>query len=318
MYGYLLTTGKRLHSQLGTIIILSFRLLFSLFRIPPIFVTREQADWKFTLIGRELSYACYVTGHLAVTRKRSKRMDGCTPFFINQLIKMKKIIVLLTLLFTTMTLFAQDIITKRDGEEIQAKVLNINDKEINYIKWTNLNGPTYTISKSEVFMIKYENGEKDVFEQEHISRQAKAQAESTYQIDTTKDLATQMSKNNIDFLKRQDLLKRAKRCKGWGAGLSITIFTGGLVGGILAGVADWSTGATIGYCSGVAVLSIIPYAILGTKGNRLESEAYRIKITSLPIKNIQIGELNIEPNINLMSHQNNKQHALGFGAKILF
>lgn len=233
---------------------------------------------------------------------------------------MKKIIVLLTLVFSTVTLFAQDVITKRNGEEIQAKVLNINDKEINYIKWTNLNGPTYTILKSEVFMIKYENGEKDIFEQEKKQAQMQTQTEIefTSPINTTEELATQMSKNNIDFLKRQDLLKRAKRCKGWGAGLSITIFAGGVVGGILGGVADWTTGATIGYCCGIGVLSIIPYAILGNKGSRLEAEAYKIKVASLPIKNVQIGNVNIESNINLMSYQSNKQHAFGLGAKISF
>ena len=91
------------------------------------------------------------------------------------------------------------------------------------------------------------------------------------------DRSEEEKQNYLDFLKRQDLLKRAKRCKGWGAGLGITIFAGGVVGGILGGVADWTTGATIGYCCGIGVLSIIPYAILGNKGSRLEAEAYKIK-----------------------------------------
>ena len=233
-------------------------------------------------------------------------------------INIKHFFIFTALILTSINLFAQDIITKRNGEEIAAKVLNINDKEINYIKWSNMDGPTYTIVLSEVFMIKYENGEKDVFEQDKKQSQTQTEIEFTPQINTTEEFATQLSRNNIDFLTRQDLLKRAKRCKGWGKGLGITILVGGTIGGILGGVSDWSTGAAIGYFCGVGVLTIIPAAILVTKGNRLETEAYKIKVTSLPIKKVQIGDVHLESNINLMSFQNNKQHALGLGAKILF
>lgn len=59
--------------------------------------------------------------------------------------------------------FAQDIIIKRNGDEIQAKVLTVSDSKIDYKKWSNQGGPTYTVSKDDVFMIKYINGDKDVF-----------------------------------------------------------------------------------------------------------------------------------------------------------
>ena len=65
--------------------------------------------------------------------------------------------------------YSQDIITLRNGEEIQAKVIKVGNVEIEYKKFSNLNGPAYTIEKSTVFMIKYENGSKDVFEEKKIS-----------------------------------------------------------------------------------------------------------------------------------------------------
>ena len=58
---------------------------------------------------------------------------------------------------------AQDIIVKTNAEEIKSKVLEVTQTEIKYKKFENLTGPTYSISKSETFMIKYENGIKDVF-----------------------------------------------------------------------------------------------------------------------------------------------------------
>lgn len=58
---------------------------------------------------------------------------------------------------------AQDVIVKKDGSTILSKVLEVNPSDIKYKKFSNQNGPTYTIDKSEVMSINYENGEKDVF-----------------------------------------------------------------------------------------------------------------------------------------------------------
>ncbi len=62
------------------------------------------------------------------------------------------------------SLDAQDIITKKDGTDITAKVLEVNINDIKYKRYSNLNGPTYTIAKSEILIVRYENGENDVFE----------------------------------------------------------------------------------------------------------------------------------------------------------
>ncbi|MFD2522486.1 hypothetical protein [Emticicia soli] len=59
--------------------------------------------------------------------------------------------------------YAQDIIFLKTGEEIKAKVKEVKDQEISYLKFENLEGPTYTILKSTILMIKYENGQKDIF-----------------------------------------------------------------------------------------------------------------------------------------------------------
>jgi hypothetical protein len=61
---------------------------------------------------------------------------------------------------------AQDIILKLNGEEIPAKVTEVGADEIKYKKFSNQDGPAYVMSLSEIFMIKYENGEKDLFAKE--------------------------------------------------------------------------------------------------------------------------------------------------------
>ena len=56
---------------------------------------------------------------------------------------------------------AQDVIVKKDGNTITSKVTEITSSEIKYKKFSNQNGPTYTIGKNEVNYINYENGERE-------------------------------------------------------------------------------------------------------------------------------------------------------------
>jgi len=58
---------------------------------------------------------------------------------------------------------AQDVIVKKNGEEINAKVSEVSTANVKYKRSSNLNGPDYNLDASEIFMIKYANGSKDVF-----------------------------------------------------------------------------------------------------------------------------------------------------------
>lgn len=76
---------------------------------------------------------------------------------------MKKLFLLLMALSCVTILNAQDIITMRDGTEVQAKILEVNPTEIKYKKYNNPDGPVFSVKKNEVLIVKYENGEKDIF-----------------------------------------------------------------------------------------------------------------------------------------------------------
>jgi len=83
---------------------------------------------------------------------------------------MKKITIILTVLIAmTITAYAQDVITKKDGTDIQAKVLEVTTTEVKYQKFDNQTGPTYVLLKTELLMIRYENGTKDIFNQSNTS-----------------------------------------------------------------------------------------------------------------------------------------------------
>lgn len=76
---------------------------------------------------------------------------------------MKKIILTVAAVFAMTFANAQDLITKKSGEDIKSKVLEVSTSEIKFKKYENLNGPIFTLLKSDVLLIIYENGTKDVF-----------------------------------------------------------------------------------------------------------------------------------------------------------
>jgi len=79
---------------------------------------------------------------------------------------MRKILFIVSLILIQLPLFSQDIIYKINGEEIKAKVSEVDLTTIKYRRFDNPTGPIYTIKKSEVSKIKYENGTVDVFQEE--------------------------------------------------------------------------------------------------------------------------------------------------------
>ncbi len=77
----------------------------------------------------------------------------------------ERFLVLLLTIISMNLLQAQDIITKRTGEDIKAKILEVGINEIKYKNFDNQNGPTYSLLKNDILIIRYENGTKDLFNQ---------------------------------------------------------------------------------------------------------------------------------------------------------
>ncbi len=61
---------------------------------------------------------------------------------------------------------AQDTLYLKNGNFISAKVIEIGTQEIKYKKTQNIDGPVYVINKTDVAMIEYASGYKDIFGQE--------------------------------------------------------------------------------------------------------------------------------------------------------
>lgn len=78
---------------------------------------------------------------------------------------MKRITLILSaLIFGATAAMAQDIITKRNGEDVEAKIVEVNQNDLRYKKANNPDGPTYTIAKKDVLLVRYQNGTNEIFD----------------------------------------------------------------------------------------------------------------------------------------------------------
>lgn len=142
---------------------------------------------------------------------------------------MKKELCFITLVFwNTYNVSAQDILTKRNGDEIEVKVLKISDSEVEYKKWSNPNGPSYTVSKSDVFMIKYKNGEKDVFsdtpsasaDKQNSQKQVQGAPQKAEPTDENASLTEQYNKYET-IVAEYTQKRKDKKCKRWWGTLGV-------------------------------------------------------------------------------------------------
>ena len=80
---------------------------------------------------------------------------------------MKKVLLIAALLAgSCLMATAQDIITKKDGTDIKARVKEVSPTEVKYLRWDNQEGPLFILPASDVLIIRFENGSNYVMDQQ--------------------------------------------------------------------------------------------------------------------------------------------------------
>ena len=85
-----------------------------------------------------------------------------------------KTIILTAICMTSSYSFAQDLIVKKDGSVIQAKVTKVGTSEVEYKKWSNQDGPQYSMEIADILAINYKNGDKETFGNVSANRNSQA------------------------------------------------------------------------------------------------------------------------------------------------
>jgi len=116
-------------------------------------------------------------------------------------LNLRKVVAIAICLAGSVTMSAQDIIVMKNGNEIQAVVQEVGVDVVKYKKYDNLDGPIYIKLKSEVFMIKYATGSKDVFSE------ARTPSLTVMQQRTTVNQQRSLSNGLTDSQQEQPVLK---------------------------------------------------------------------------------------------------------------
>ncbi len=79
---------------------------------------------------------------------------------------MKYILLFILFICSSNIIKAQDTLSTRYGESILVKVIEVGTSEVKYKKLDNLNGPVFSMLKSDLLMIKYANGTSEDYGKE--------------------------------------------------------------------------------------------------------------------------------------------------------
>jgi len=225
---------------------------------------------------------------------------------------MKKVLLLMLLVASSLTASAQDVIVKKDGSTILSKVIEIGTTEIKYKKWNNQNGPMYTIDKNDVQTINYENGEKETFSDVVTSQPQQGFNYNDY----TSQMAESMAANNR--LQKERLLASAKSWRVVGNVWYWVSFLGGIGGGIALYASGYKE-STYWICAGSGVASgLIGLGICSAVANNKEKAANSIASVPLIKQDFNIGNSRLSAVIDLMNDPNTRDKALGIGLSLNF
>lgn len=221
---------------------------------------------------------------------------------------MRKLCLVLSLCLSSL-IYAQDVIVLNDGSSIFSKVLEIDASQVKYRKYSNLDGPIYTMNITEILSIKYQNGEVEEFTDR--SQQIKQQES----ISVNSSLTT-TTINETNRLRKNKLMKSGESLQGIGdfiLGTSLVTGLGFMFASIFTGEnSQMITGAAL-MLGGTAIS--LPFGITGAIQMRKANE---IKIASIYQYDIDFENSTLSPNLNLMSDNINNAPSLGLGVKYTF
>ncbi|HQB20532.1 MAG TPA: hypothetical protein PK495_08150, partial [Bacteroidales bacterium] len=118
---------------------------------------------------------------------------------------MKKIIFLSCILFVQLTK-AQDVIFIFDGTTIESKVIAIESEVIKYKLWNSEEDSIYSIPKTEVIMINYANGNRDMFVNNESATQTPLFYDANEQLEYDKESFSKLRLGNKLLTEREAFL----------------------------------------------------------------------------------------------------------------
>lgn len=235
---------------------------------------------------------------------------------------MKRFILSIVALAITSVCFAQDIIVQKDGNTIPAKVIKVTQSEVEYKKFNNQDGPTYTISIKDLLRINYENGTIDTFGSANLNP-------NNVPVASTNSRPTDSQLVNLYF-EDSSKLKKAKIQKiiGYvGGGLLVA---GGIVLALSIDELDheksadyWgdekkpNEAAVAGGIS-LAAVGLVGGTCLVLNANHKIKQINRLSVMSIPFMDVHLSNKHVTANVDLIKDNYSKSRTLGLGLSYNF
>lgn len=218
------------------------------------------------------------------------------------------------MLLCSVSMFAQDVIVKKDGSTIVCRVIELNDSEIIYKKWADLNGSNYVMDKSLASAVNYENGKKVNISEMNNIYMPNNQNTGIQQYNDKALLALDFS-----LQKKDNKIKKYKKL-GWISGIT-GIGIGGLFVAFGAGsdhtkyqILYSSIGGTL-ILAGTAVSSVF-----FIKANKYQKQAeYLMQSNSLFQQEFQFGNgSSLSTSIDMINDHLAEERVFGLGLSYNF
>lgn len=207
---------------------------------------------------------------------------------------MKNTLMLLLVIWFAGAIYAQDIIVKKDGSIIKAKVLELTETSVLYKNHANLDGPTYSLKIENILSLTYENGVQESF----------SNFTASTDVSNSKDQTSSTDMSDAILLSRiADLESKADHIKTIGTWVGVT----GILGIIVADVLIFGDNLGIALAIGVPVMLIYMWgeiSLFNSFANSYTSQADKLRSQ---LKNK--GSLSLAPSLL----RNNIDRGLGSG-----
>lgn len=224
---------------------------------------------------------------------------------------------LLMLFLCSMSVWAQDVIVKKDGSTVVCRIVEVTKTEVIYKKWSDQQGSNYIVNQKDLTAIHHENGTKTTFEAAPAvpaETAPSANAQPLTDADLLKMAGVQ------DGTLQHEMIQKAKRLKkvGWIVGGSMFAIGGALTIAGGADLFDSDAGFLLGCSAGpiLVVGGIITTTSCLVRAKNIKKKASPFSVSSVPLYQQDIKLKNgttLSPSLDILKDNTQRNTTFGVG-----
>lgn len=229
---------------------------------------------------------------------------------------MKKIF-LLMLFLCSMSVWAQDVIVKKDGSTVVCRILEVTKTEVIYKKWSDLQGSNYIVNQKDLTAIHHENGTKTTFD---AAPAVPAETAPSANAQPMTDAELLKMAGVQDGTLQHEMIQKAKRLKkvGWIVGGSMFAIGGALTIAGGADLFDSDAGFLLGCSAGpiLVVGGIITTTSCLVRAKNLKKKASPFSVSSAPLFQQDFKLKNgtsLSPSLDILKDNTQRNTTFGVG-----